>query len=305
MATQIPPQADGVVDVGLAAVTHTYGSVKALQDVTLDLEPGTTVLLGRNGAGKSTLCRMLTGIERPDDGKLVRNGRELTRAEDWRAHHADTGWLPQHLAAPLSMRVEHYLRYASWLKRVTPTDVEMRVNESLRRTDLADQRARRLGQLSGGMLRRAGIAQAVVHEPRLLVLDEPTVGLDPEQRARFHDIVRTLAADRIVFISTHLLEDVEAFPGRVVVLNNGTVCYDATTEELADRGRRVRREGADASRSEQGAGSGYDGSPHLDLRAGFLDVLAASDRRLNATHPRQEGDRPGEDSSRTFGQPDA
>lgn len=265
MTTDHPGRADRPETVGLTGVTHRYKSVRALDDVTVVLRPGSTILLGRNGAGKSTLCRVLTGIEAPDAGDVVRAGDALDSTADWRRHHAATGWLPQHLAAPMSMRVEQYLRYACWLKDVDPADVESRLEVALVRTDLVAHRRRLLRQLSGGMLRRAGIAQAIVHEPSLLVLDEPTVGLDPEQRASFHQIVRSLAADRAVLISTHLLEDVEAFPGRVLVLDRGAICFDGTTEDLAARGR----DGDVAERS----------SSQEQLRAGFLAVLAASDER--------------------------
>ncbi|WP_418058481.1 ABC transporter ATP-binding protein [Pimelobacter simplex] len=285
--------------VGLAGVTHSYKSVRALDGVTLHLRPGITVLLGRNGAGKSTLCRVLTGIERPDDGEVVRDGQALEHTADWRSHHARTGWLPQHLAAPMSMRVEQYLRYACWLKKVGATDVEARLEEAMVRTDLVEHRRRRLRQLSGGMLRRAGIAQAIVHEPSLLVLDEPTVGLDPEQRAWFHQIVRSLAADRTVFISTHLLEDVEAFPGRVVVLNRGAVCFDGTTDDLAAYGRAGSSEEAAAAAVPAAAPDvAESSSPQERLRAGFLAVLAASDRGRDSSSPERPADPPRTDAGR-------
>lgn len=290
LTTRHPGQADRLTAVGLVGITQNYGNVLALHDVSLELGPGITVLLGRNGAGKSTLCRTLTGIERPDAGHIRHAGRALVGSQDRRAHHAQTGWLPQHIAAPLSMKVEQYLRYACWLKDVNAKEVEARIVRALARTDLVEHRRRPLRHLSGGMLRRAGIAQAAVHEPSLLVLDEPTVGLDPEQRAWFHHTVRELAKDRIVFISTHLLEDVEAFPGRVVVLNLGEVCFDGSTDDLAARGRRSRLSGTDAATEPHGKSPDHPddsdtlsshgiGSPQEELRAGFLSVLAESDRR--------------------------
>lgn len=242
--------------VGLTDVSRRYGQIQALTSVSLLLERGTTVLLGRNGAGKSTLSRILSGLDRPTSGEVTRGGALIATPAEWRLHHSITGWLPQTLAVPLSMTVEQYLRYAAWLKNVPKADVDTAIDRSIVQVDLSEQRRRRLGQLSGGMLRRAGIAQAIVHDPRLVVLDEPTVGLDPEQRARFHEIIRELASHRSLLISTHLLEDVEATAQRVIVLEKGRVCFDGTTSQLQDKS-------SDADESNQAR-----------LRSGFINVVS-------------------------------
>ncbi|WP_162598728.1 ABC transporter ATP-binding protein [Nocardioides gilvus] len=252
------PQAERGGVLGLRAVHKTYGSEHALRGVDLDLSPGITVLLGRNGAGKSTLCHILTGMEPADSGDVVRHGSPLLTRSDWRQHHRATGWLPQQLPVPAAMTVEEYLRHAAWLKALPRKDASDRIDAALVRVDLADLRGRRLGHLSGGMLRRAGIAQALVHDPDVVVLDEPTVGLDPEQRAWFHSALRDLSRDKCVLVSTHLLEDVEAFPGRVVVLDQGRVVFSDTTEALIDRGE-------------------VGGTSQERLRSGFLHVLAESE----------------------------
>jgi ABC-2 type transport system ATP-binding protein len=242
--------------VGLADVSRRYGDVQALTSVSFTLGLGTTVLLGRNGAGKSTLSRILTGLETPSSGSVLRDGAAVTSRADWRHHHSQTGWLPQTLAAPMSMTVEQYLRYAAWLKTVPKAETNTAIDRAIHQVDLDDQRRRRLGQLSGGMLRRAGIAQAIVHDPHLVGLDEPTVGLDPEQRARFHDIIRTLATDRSLLISTHLLEDVEATADRILVLEQGSLSFDGTTDEL----QAMSSDGEDSSQSR--------------LRSGFINIVS-------------------------------
>lgn len=278
MIASRPSKTELTNSIGLAGVTRSYKSTKAIDGVSLDLFPGITVLLGRNGAGKSTLCRVLTGIEHPDTGHISRDGQVLEQKQNWRSHHAQTGWLPQDLSAPMRMRVEQYLRYACWLKGFASKEVESRVDQALIRTDLTEHRHRRLQHLSGGMMRRCGIAQAIVHTPNLLVLDEPTVGLDPEQRAWFHQIVRSLAADRTVVISTHLLEDVEALSGRVVVLNRGKVCFDGTTGRLADQEQPgTIADGSGRSGSDRPADGSTQHPTQQRLRAGFLAVLSASD----------------------------
>jgi ABC-2 type transport system ATP-binding protein len=154
------------------------------------------------------------------------------------------------------MTVTQFLEYAAWLKEVPSADISRRVDDALDAADLAGVGRRRLGHLSGGMLRRVGIAQAIVHRPDFLVLDEPTVGLDPEQRAAFHERVPVLGRERTVLVSTHLLEDVTALAERTVILEGGTVAFSGSLEELAAVG---------------------DGGDDLTerLRSGFLAVVTS------------------------------
>jgi ABC-type multidrug transport system ATPase subunit len=221
--------------VGLDSVTRRYGDVCALAGVSLDLRPGVTALLGRNGAGKSTLCRIIAGVEAADSGSLTRDGLPVVGRKAMRSHHRATGWLPQSFSAPAGMTVRQYVGYAAWLKEVPRSRIAGAVADALECADLQQLGTRRLRQLSGGMLRRVGIAQAIVHDPAFLVLDEPSVGLDPEQRSHFHQIVGDLARDRVVLISTHLLEDVEALARDVVVIDAGSVLFSDTVQMLARR----------------------------------------------------------------------
>jgi ABC-2 type transport system ATP-binding protein len=251
-------ETDFVSDVvGLTAVTRKYGTTKALAGVTLEVTHGVTVLLGRNGAGKSTLCRIIAGVERPDQGMLTRAGRPVEDGPECRSHHRNTGWLPQSFTAPGTMTVRQYVTYAGWLKDIRRQDLPTKVDLALERVDLHDLATRRLGQLSGGMLRRVGIAQAIVHHPSFIVLDEPTVGLDPEQRNHFHEIIAGVADTRSILISTHLLEDVQAVARNVVVLDAGRVLFSGSVDALVRQGQ-----------------TRDDDRQVVDpLRAGFLSVV--------------------------------
>lgn len=224
--------------VELQGISKKYRRRDALRDVTLSLEPGVTALLGRNGAGKTTMCRILAGDTAADSGEVVRAGTRIDggSAQRRRAHLAQTGWLPQAFSAPAWMQVLAFVEYAAWLKGLDVARARSAAVEALDRVNLHGARARRVGELSGGQLRRLGIAQAMAHEPGLLVLDEPTVGLDPEQRQQFHEIVTSLASDRCVLLSTHLVEDVAALGSRVVVLDRGAIAFDGTLQELEGRG---------------------------------------------------------------------
>lgn len=243
--------------VSLVGVSHSYGKTQALDSVSVTLNIGSCLLLGRNGAGKSTLSRILTGFESPTRGHLARGGRPVKSTAEWRQHHGQTGWLPQTLSAPMGLSVEQYLRYVAWLKSVPRASVESTIEEALTRTDLTGHRHKKLRQLSGGTFRRVGIAQAIVHSPTLVVLDEPTVGLDPEQRSYFHEIIKGLSTDRCLLISTHLLEDVDALADRVLILDTGKIQFDGDIESL-------RNLGSEAS-----------DSPQERLRSGFMSVVQA------------------------------
>ena len=219
----------------LDGVTKSYGSTVALRDVTLDIGPGVTGFLGPNGAGKTTLLRMLATVLAPDRGHLRLLG------EDPRSHHGRLairrrlGYFPQEPGYYLNLSVFDFVDYIAILKE--KTDRESRRSEVLRVLDLVDLtsvRHKKIRSLSGGMRRRVIIAQALLGDPELLVLDEPTVGLDPEQRLRFRELVSRVAEHHTVVLSTHQTEDVAALCQRVVVMNQGAVRFDGTTEELAD-----------------------------------------------------------------------
>jgi ABC-2 type transport system ATP-binding protein len=216
-------------------VTVRHGQVEALTGVTFEALPGVTVLLGRAGAGKTSLCRVLAGTLTPARG-TVRWTADGAAPVGRRDYLRTTGWLPQSFDAPPTMTVRQYLEYAAWLKEVRCRVLHDSVDAALAAVELVDRAHSLVSTLSGGMMQRLGIAQALVNRPSLVILDEPTAGLDPEQRARVHGIVRSLATDRVVLLATPLVEDAVALADRVLVLDRGTVRHDGPMSELEGRG---------------------------------------------------------------------
>ncbi|CUR54574.1 putative ABC transporter, ATP-binding protein [metagenome] len=215
-------------------VVKKYRKFVALKGVSLEVGPGITCLLGRNGAGKSTLVRQLVGIEQPTSGtvELELDDRHVSGRERF----AVMGWLPQSFGYPRSLSVTDFVSYAAWLKEYAGDLAEDRVAEVVEQVGLTQSADKRLGELSGGMLRRAGLAAAIVHRPAGLILDEPTAGLDPVQRADFHERILALGESTTVLLATHLLEDVDAVATSVAVLDEGQAVWRGRREELAAAG---------------------------------------------------------------------
>ncbi|HRD63009.1 MAG TPA: ATP-binding cassette domain-containing protein [Nocardioides sp.] len=230
---------DGLAAPSLVAnsVAKRYGGRTALRGVTVGLSPGVGVLLGPNGAGKSTLCRILAGAEQPCEGLVESSMGSLGDRASRREHLAVSGWLPQAVTAPGTTTVFDYLNYAAWLKGIRRGSRPAAVARALELTDLTDRRRSLVRHLSGGMQRRLGLAQALVNSPSYLILDEPTAGLDPQQRDHLYGVISSIASDRVVLISTHLLEDVAVLARRIVVLIDGAVRFEGTPAAFAGLGR--------------------------------------------------------------------
>jgi ABC-2 type transport system ATP-binding protein len=221
--------------VRLDGVRKSYGGVAALVDLDLDLGPGITGLLGPNGAGKTTLIRILATLLAPTAGEVRVNGWRAASAQDRVEIRRRLGYLPQDLGLYPRFSVFELVDYLAILKELDdPADRHRRVRAALEAVELEDLAGRRIRTLSGGMRRRVGIAQAIVADPELLLLDEPTTGLDPEQRMRFRQLIAGLGTHRTVVLSTHLVEDVAAVCTQVVVLWQGRVRFRGTPSELAE-----------------------------------------------------------------------
>jgi ABC-2 type transport system ATP-binding protein len=214
-------------------VTKTFGRTRALDGVTFTSGPGVTGLLGPNGAGKTTLLRMLATVLAPDGGRIQLLGRNPQDATDRLEIRRRLGYLPQEPGFHRGFTVFEFVDYVAILKELT--DRRARHDEVRRVIDavgLREVAERKIRALSGGMRRRVGVAQAILGEPELVVLDEPTAGLDPEQRLRFRDLVSRIGEGRTVLLSTHQTEDVSALCPHVVVVDRGRTVFDGTPAAL-------------------------------------------------------------------------
>ncbi|MEN3585751.1 MULTISPECIES: ABC transporter ATP-binding protein [unclassified Streptomyces] len=209
-----------------------YRRKPVIRGLSLELEAGAFGLLGPNGAGKSTLLRSLATVSRPTSGSVRLFGFGLATAKELRTARREIGFLPQSFAYPADFTVTDFVRHCAWLREVPRRRIPEAAKEAIERVELADQASTPLRRLSGGMLRRAGIAQAIAGHPRLVILDEPTTGLDPHQRVRFRKLIRDLAQDSCVLLSTHLVEDVSHTCSRIGVLYQGTLRFVGAPAEL-------------------------------------------------------------------------
>ena len=206
------------------------GKVWALRDFTLDLRPGVLGLLGPNGAGKTTLMSILATITRATQGRVLWNDTDLAENPD--AIRAVLGYLPQDFGVYPNLNAVEFLEYLAAVKGLDAAASRRRIDELLNLVNLADVRKRPLGGYSGGMKQRIGIAQALLNDPQLLIVDEPTAGLDPEERVRFRNLRSELSGERIIILSTHIVSDVEATATDIALISSGTLVAHATPEEL-------------------------------------------------------------------------
>lgn len=212
-------------------VSKTYrGGIQAVREIALDLRPGIIGLLGPNGAGKSTLMGIVATVARPTSGTVRWDGVDVVRSPH--ALRRVLGYLPQDAGVYPHLDASEFLDYIAALKEIDARRARRQIAELLEALDLGPVAKRPLGTLSGGNRQRVAIAQALLGEPQLLVVDEPTVGLDPEQRVRFRDLLARFAHDRIVLLSTHVVSDVELTADRIVVIAAGRVVADGTPREV-------------------------------------------------------------------------
>ena len=224
------------MNVEISDVTRRFGRTQAVAGVTLETGPGVFGLLGPNGAGKTTLLRMMATVIPPSSGRVRLLGRDPGGYGPRREIRRRLGYLPQNLGYYPGFTVADFVEYFALLKDMPPGQVPRAVAAAIEHVGLGDRARARLRTLSGGMLRRAGIAQAIVNEPELLLLDEPTAGLDPEQRVAFRALLRDLGRRATVIVSTHLVEDVGAACAQVALMDQGKIVFHGTPEELAARG---------------------------------------------------------------------
>ncbi|MBP1535893.1 MAG: ABC transporter ATP-binding protein [Ruminococcus sp.] len=206
-----------------------YGRKQALKNVNLTIEQGMFGLLGRNGAGKTTLMKTLATLHCKKSGEITVCGIPIEKAKDIRSI---TGYLPQDFSMYPSMTVLESLDYLGVLSCMNKPLREKRIAMLLKRVNLTEHKHKKVKALSGGMKRRLGIAQALLHDPKVLIVDEPTAGLDPEERIRFRNLLCEVAEERIVILSTHIVGDIEATCEDIAIMNSGEILWQGTVSEL-------------------------------------------------------------------------
>ena len=265
-------------------LTRTYGPLKAVDDVSFTIGPGEIVgLLGHNGAGKTTIMKMLTGFLEPTAGAIRIDG--LDQATDLRGVQARIGYLPENCPVYPEMTVAGALRYHAGLHGVGGAELGPLLRLALARTGLTDKADQTIGTLSRGYRQRVGVARAILHRPKILILDEPTNGLDPTQIQHMRELIRELACEATLLISTHILQEVQAVCGRVLIIQHGCLALDARLAELAAARRLLvtvdDRDEAQAMLAELAGVTGVERLPAAPGRAcfalagtGFAEELA-------------------------------
>lgn len=219
------------MDLVIKNLSKNYKKKEAVKNVDVTLSPGIWGLLGANGAGKTTLMRMMSGILEPSEGIVLYCGRDIRNNVQYRS---EFGFLPQEIQFSKDFTVIDYLEYVAALKNI-PVDVtKERIDNLLKILTLDDVRKKKIVKLSGGMKRRVGIAQAMLNDPKVLILDEPTAGLDPGERIRFRNFLAATSKERIVVLSTHIVSDIEGIANHVMIMKDGELNKVVSKEEFSD-----------------------------------------------------------------------
>lgn len=221
------------MEIRMEHLHKSYGKRTVLKDVSLSIPVGMYGLLGENGAGKTTLMRILATLLEPSQGSIRINGLDIRNKKEIRRI---IGYLPQEFSMYPNMSVYAALDYLGILAEIPKKIRKQRILELLKQVNLEQEKHKRFKNLSGGMKRRFGIAQALLNDPKVLIIDEPTAGLDPEERLRFYNLLSELAADRIILLSTHIAADIEATCMEAAVLCSGEVIFTGTIENLLKTG---------------------------------------------------------------------
>ena len=218
--------------MGLQAehLCKSYGTKEALKGVSFTLHKGTYGLLGENGAGKSTLMRMMATVDFPTKGEILYEGKDIFRLDE--EYRSLIGYMPQNYNVYPGFTARDFLEYMGVLKGIPKEKLKSRIDEVLEFVNLADVSGKKVKTFSGGMKRRIGIAQAIINDPEILILDEPTAGLDPSERIRFSNIISDMGKDKIVLLSTHIVSDIEAIASELVVMRKGEILKTGDVDAL-------------------------------------------------------------------------
>lgn len=219
------------MEIKIEHLNKCYGRKQALRDVNLEIHQGMFGLLGRNGAGKSTLMKILSTLLVKNSGEVSICGIPVEQSSQIRRM---TGYLPQDFSVYPNMKIYEAMDYLGVLSGISAEDRKRRIPKLLEQVNLQQDAQKKVKALSGGMKRRLGIAQAILHNPKVLIVDEPTAGLDPEERVRFRNLLSELAEDRIVILSTHIVGDVEATCEDIAVLDEGSILFQGQISQLLE-----------------------------------------------------------------------
>lgn len=211
-------------------LTKKFGDFTAVDHISLTMDSGVYGLLGVNGAGKTTLMRMLCTLLKPTSGSIVCNGKDIFKMDG--EYRKLLGYLPQDFGFYPDFTVKEYLLYIAAIKGLRPATAKKRVGELIPQVGLAKAAGKKMKRLSGGMKRRAGIAQAMLNNPKILVLDEPTAGLDPNERIRFRNLISELSEERLVLLSTHIVSDIEYIANEIWLMKDGKPVHQGTSDEI-------------------------------------------------------------------------
>lgn len=213
-------------------LTKKFDNFTAVNHIDITLTNGVYGLLGVNGAGKTTLMRMLCTLLKPTDGSIRCDGKDIFEMDAEYRHLL--GYLPQDFGFYPEFSVQDYLLYIATIKGIPPTTAKKRTKELIKKVGLTNVANRKMKKLSGGMKRRAGIAQAMLNNPKILILDEPTAGLDPNERIRFRNLICELSEDRLVLLSTHIVSDIEYVANEILMMKDGSIVNKGTLDEIID-----------------------------------------------------------------------
>lgn len=219
-------------------LTKIYGRKRANDGITVTLENGVYGLLGPNGAGKTTLMKQITTLIKPDKGEILYNGKDIFNMDD--KYRNIIGYLPQEFGVYKNFTAKQFLQYVGALKGMSGKNLNSKVNELLELVGLYDVRNKSIGKFSGGMKRRVGIAQVLLNDPKIIVLDEPTAGLDPQERTRFRNLIAKISRDKIIILSTHIISDIESVAKETIMVKEGKLLMKGTHREiLSDMNNKV------------------------------------------------------------------
>ena len=220
------------MELKMIKLTKQFGDFTAVDHMNLTMTNGVYGLLGVNGAGKTTLMRMICTLLQPSSGKILCNGKDISKmGADYRKL---LGYLPQDFGFYPEFTVKDYLLYIAALKGIRPAVAKKRVKDLISKVGLSKAANKKMKKLSGGMKRRAGIAQAMLNDPKILILDEPTAGLDPNERIRFRNLISELSEDRLVLLSTHIVSDVEYIANEIWLMKDGRILEQGSVDQVID-----------------------------------------------------------------------